>query len=456
MNFKLISHLPEFMNEVPEVLRAFFPYLKIDADSPEELRLDLKIKGGELIFEIGSSFAPTVQEAFFILAESEILFKREAKKLVKNSLYLFCKNLTGVALPYGSLTGVRPTTVARAVGCNPQKLISEYHVSPERANLLCETVKNQKNHINICENAVSIYVNIPFCASRCKYCSFISTEIKRAEKLLPEYTECVLREIESVKQTVNERGLTVRSVYVGGGTPTALPINLLEKILKNLSKVASEFTVEAGRPDSLNADKLSLLNDMGVSRISINPQSFNNQTLEALGRAHTAENIYETYEIARKFSFNINMDLIIGLPNESYADFKNSLNKTVSLKPENITVHTLSIKRGAGLKTDGAVKSVLGISAMSADYSIKVLSENNYIPYYLYRQKNTEDNLENVGYTLQGKQCVYNIDHMEEASSILAVGAGAISKFIFGKENRTERKANPKGLKEYLERQRGQ
>jgi oxygen-independent coproporphyrinogen-3 oxidase len=244
----------------------------------------------------------------------------------------------------------------------------------------------------------------------------------------------------------------IGSIYVGGGTPTCIPDCLLDKLLKHLSEFANniEFTVEAGRPDSISLKNLNIMANNKVSRISINPQTFNEDTLIKIGRNHNVDSIYEAYELSRLFSFCINMDLIAGLPDEHEKDFISSLNKTIALSPDNITVHSLSIKRGSIFMEEANKKDVSGVVTKMVDYSQSTLVENGYIPYYLYRQKNTFDNLENVGYCKPGKQCRYNINYMEETNTVLGLGAGAMTKFVFNKENRIERVRNKKNIELYM------
>ena len=455
INF-LADNLPSYMNDVPEIVRAFSPFIIID-----EAGYKVLLKVEEIENKIFASILTDLYGCFSLqknitFKTGSLEFKRVAKREVKKFLYEFCKTITGISLPYGSLTGVRPTKLYYdniGISSNIKDMfIEEFSVCESRATLIQNVVKGQDGIYSIDENEVDIFVNIPICPTRCRYCSFISTEIGRVKKLVPTYVDCVLKEIYDIKATINEKGLRVRSIYFGGGTPTSISAEDIAKLCKPLAEFGVEFTVEAGRPDSITFEKLKALSENGVTRISVNPQTFKDETLEILGRAHNTQQLYDAYKMARKFNFDINMDLIAGLPNETFDDFVSSLNKAIELDPENITIHTLSLKRGSTLKAEGLEKKMDGSIRKMADYSIERLSSAGYIPYYMYRQKNMADGLENVGWCKPGKQCVYNIDYMEETTSVLSAGAGAMSKFVYHDNGRIERNCNPKGFEEYLRR----
>ncbi len=456
MNIRFVSALPQYMSDVPEVLRAFFPYIKEDADAENYIELRVSFENNNYTAQIFSSLGEPVIENFIVDTQDTLIFKRLTKRFVKTALYKYLSSLTNISLPYGSLTGVRPTRPfyeLMEAGEDAEKyLIEHFFVAPEKAKLIAEVVDGQKGIYKKDPKRVDIFVNIPFCPTRCGYCSFISTEIGRIKKYIPRYIDCVVRELHQIKAKIAKDNLTLKSIYVGGGTPTSLSADELEKILNPLAGYGVEFTVEAGRPDSIDSDKLKVFNDLGVTRISINPQTFNPQTLQRIGRTHTLEDISQAFELARKYPFDINADLIAGLPEESLKDFEDTLKKTLALKPENITIHTLSIKRGAEIKNAGAEKSVSGIAREMTDLAREGLALAGYRPYYMYRQKRSSDNLENTGYALNGKQCVYNINFMEELTTVFGAGAGAMSKYVFHGENRIERHANPKGLEDYLKR----
>ena len=457
MNIKLIvDSLPSYMNDVPEIVRAFLPFVTISDDGePFEIRVDEN--ENSVCASIFCSLYGNDSTTISISSSSNSLeYKRIAKREVKKLLYRYLSNKLSVSLPYGSLTGVRPTRIYYdSIGSHSNiksHLIEDYYVEESRARLIENVVKGQQNVYSTNNKEVDIFVNIPICPTRCRYCSFISTEIGRVKKLVPLYVKCVQDEINEIKEQIEKVCLNVRSIYIGGGTPTSLNADELRSICSLLSCYKVEFTVEAGRPDSITRDKLKALEECGVTRISINPQTFIDETLEILGRAHTTKQLYEAFELAREFSFDVNMDLIAGLPGESYEDFVTSLNNAIALNPENITVHTLSLKRGSTLKEEGTVRKMDGTIRRMTDYSISKLDASGYIPYYMYRQKNMADGLENVGWCKPGKQCIYNVDYMEETTSVLSAGAGAVSKMVYHLDGRIERKANAKGFEEYLRR----
>ena len=452
---RFINNFPPYMNDVPEVVRAFYPYVIIDNDAENYIDVECKFYDTELEVVIKSSFSEEKHLKLSIINDLSLEYKKITKRFVKTNLYAFCKELTGVKLPYGSLTGVRPTKMyydlIGSEGNIKERLIGAFDVSSERADLIEEVVNNQAPIFNHSGEGIDVFVNIPFCPTRCRYCSFISTEIGRIKKRIPEYVECVSRELEEIRNIVERDNLTVRSVYFGGGTPTSLEADDLKKLLSSV-QYGTELTVEAGRPDSITREKLQALSDMNVTRISINPQTFKQSTLDILGRAHSVEEIYSAYALAREFGFDVNMDLIAGLPEESYEDFVHSIDECIKLNPENITVHTLSIKRGSTLNNENAHKVMDGTVKKMVDYSRNVLKSHGYGAYYMYRQKNMADNLENVGYAKPSKTCIYNVDYMEETNTILSAGAGAVSKFVYKDENRIERSCNAKGFEEYIRR----
>ncbi|MBR3790933.1 MAG: coproporphyrinogen dehydrogenase HemZ [Clostridia bacterium] len=356
--------------------------------------------------------------------------------------------------PWGVLTGVRPTKKARKLlsqGISyanlPKILRKEYKLHKPKINLLLATMQNQE--IVQCESLVDFYVNIPICPTRCSYCSFISAELKYVEKILPDYLDVLVQEIHEAKEIIAQNNLKVRSVYVGGGTPTVLSARQLEQILMELDFGKVEFTVECGRPDTITKEKLLVLKKYGVSRISINPQTFSEKTLQKIQRKHTVQDVFDAFALAKSMGFSINMDLIAGFEGENFATFKKSLGKAMDLKPDNLTVHTLSIKRGSCLQGQRVTNKT--VSKM-VNFASKKLLRAGYVPYYLYRQKNQLGNLENIGYTRPGKQCIFNVDSMEETVSIMACGANAISKMVDHKNQKITRAANAKFLPDYINR----
>ena len=456
MIFKLdVKTLPSYMNDVPEVIRAFSPYVVLSDDGERLEVVFEEYEGGFKVSVVSENFGREDKVIALDLNVNSLEYKRITKREVKKTLYAFCNRVTGVNLPYGSLTGVRPTKLYYDLigsGSNiKEHFVAEFSVEPKRADLIERVVLGQKGIYSLKENEIDVFVNIPICPTRCKYCSFISTEYDRVKKLVPKYVDCVREEILDIKHKIARENLKVRSIYFGGGTPTSLCPEDLEKLC-SLFDYGVEFTVEAGRPDSITREKLEVLKKCGVTRISVNPQTFKDETLEILGRAHNTKQLYDAYALAREFDFDVNMDLIAGLPEESFEDFATSLKSAVALNPENITVHTLSLKKGSTLKTEGSEKIMDGSIKKMTDFSIDFLTGAGYVPYYMYRQKNMADGLENVGWCKEGKQCVYNVDYMEETTTVLSAGAGAMSKTVYHDAGRIERNCNPKGFEEYLRR----
>ena len=267
---------------------------------------------------------------------------------------------------------------------------------------------------------------------------------------MPEYLDALIKEINATKQMIFDNAFVLRTIYIGGGTPTVLTAEQLDLLLSNLNYPVSEFTVECGRPDTITQEKLEVLKKHGVTRISINPQTFNDSTLKRIGRKHTVKDVINAYKIALPLDFNVNMDLIAGLSGESLRSFKKSIDTAIELAPDNITVHTLSIKNGSQIMQNGE-KADSDVTEKMVKYASETLSKNGYKPYYLYRQKNQSGGQENVGY-FREKVCLFNVDSMEETLSVLACGANAISKRIYNLDNRIERFANVKDIREYISR----
>lgn len=385
--------------------------------------------------------------------------ERYKKRYAKILLYKILKKLNhDKKLPWGSLTGIRPTKLYYELIKENKGdymlamniLMDDFGVSYEKAMLVKEIMKNQRCVIKN-DNLVDLYINIPFCPSKCYYCSFISMPIDKCREKLEPYLEALIKEIYSAKELIERKNYILKSIYIGGGTPTILSAEQLDRLLSILDYDVNEFTVECGRPDTITKEKLDVLKVHGVTRISINPQTFCNKTLKEIGRCHTAQDILEAYKLALNYNFVINMDLIAGLSHEKLPIFKKSINKAIEFYPDNITVHTLSIKRGSELKeSNGDTSSDEEVQKM-IEYSYKTLIDAGYKPYYLYKQKNMIGNLENIGY-FREKPSVFNIDSMEEFASIIACGANAISKRYWSLPNKIERHANLKNIDEYINR----
>jgi oxygen-independent coproporphyrinogen-3 oxidase len=384
--------------------------------------------------------------------EDDLHFKRFSRRFAKLAFYKVLSKAKNLQLPYGALTGIRPTKLAymeKNEGRDYIQLFKDMCVEECNINLV-ERVLNSQKDIYSQRGGQDIFVSLPFCPSKCEYCSFITAPLSATKGYVDDYITCLEREISSIKPLLKN----VRSIYIGGGTPFAIETNQLERIyaaIKALDIGNVEYTVEAGRPDVFSEDKLKLSKDYGVTRICVNPQSFSDKTLEAIGRKHTTAQMYAAYEMAKKYSFDINIDLIAGLSGESVADFESSLKQAISLNPANITVHTLSLKSGARLKESCNRLHIDGIGQM-IDLSRNMLTNSAYEPYYMYRQKYQAGGHENCGWAKEGKQCVYNIDVMEEIADNIAVGANAISKRLYQQEDRIERSASPKDIKTYMEK----
>ena len=454
-------NLPNMTADIAEVIRAFCPHFE---ESEVEGKTSLKI-------EIHPDNSADILLKYYLLSEepkycfekhvnSEVFSdpmerKRVIKRSAKVMVYDLMEKVFEKTLPYGSLTGVRPTKLYSDTlqkGENAfDYFVNTLRVSPSKAELIKSVCLAQSNLKRKRRDSADLFVNIPFCTSRCSYCSFISAEIGRVKKFIPAYVDLLIKEIECAKAIIREGGYFLRAIYVGGGTPTSLPARDFEKVLRALSGMGVEFTVEAGRADSIDDDKLKIMDEMGVTRISVNPQSLNDKTMEIIGRKHTAAQFYSAFERARKFPFDINCDLIAGLPGEDENDFARTADGVFALGAENVTVHTLSLKKGSVLKVSGYEGEERAVGQM-VDYARLLAKRLGYIPYYMYRQKYMSGNLENVGYCKTGKQCLYNIDIMEECASIVACGAGGISKLYIPEENRLERLPDPKGLDVYLSR----
>ncbi len=396
----------------------------------------------------------------------------KTEKLIKKIFIASCtKSFSHAALKirkinfsWGVMCGIRPAKNARELfeeGFNETEVRdifkNVYEVSEDKTDLAITVANNERELLDkIGRNSISLYIGIPFCPTRCVYCSFVSTDIRTSGKYMDEFFNKLLLEIEKTVELVRETGVYIENIYMGGGTPTTLSAEQFEKLFKKLNdcfdlKRVLEFTVEAGRPDTISREKLMVLKSYGVNRISINPQSMNDKTLGKIGRSHSVEMIYDTYKTAREIGFDvINMDLIAGLPDESVEEFMHSLNEVIRLSPENITVHSLCIKRAAKFRhTENELTKAEDMNNMLA-YTQKRMSDEGYIPYYMYRQKNSSGNLENVGYAMSGTMSTYNINIMEEKQTIIALGGGGSSKVIIG--DRIERVFNFKDPLEYITR----
>ena len=388
--------------------------------------------------------------------------RRAARRLCKQTLYDLLRKMTGVHPPWGSLTGVRPTHLmleALAEGLSSEaaveRLVRDYDVTLPKAELLAEIAAVQRQLPPPGDAFMDVYIGIPFCTTRCAYCSFSSGEIGDGRLVAP-YMEALEREIRACAPLISSTGRSLRALYVGGGTPTALPEKEFRHLLSLIRECfpnACETTVEVGRPDTLTREKLRAIRKAEISRISINPQTMNDRTLQVIGRAHTAQQVRDAYALAREEGIpHINMDVIAGLPGENEADFDRTLAEAVRLHPESLTVHTLAIKRSSRMSLENAPLPDGEMTSRMVTRGLETARTLGMVPYYLYRQKYMAGNLENTGYALPGHACLYNVDMMEETSHILALGAGGISKKIFPEEGHIERAPNVANIQEYITR----
>ena len=392
--------------------------------------------------------------------------KRKTRIGIKKSIYEALTNISDITAPWGVLTGIRPVKIVHGLldeGVADEEILNimtnQYKLFPEKANLILNIAKKQRKYLYpLDENRFSLYVDIPFCPTRCLYCSFPTCSIDRYIDYVDRYMDNLIYEIDRISELMKNKQIS--TVYIGGGTPTSIPVKNLEKIIQAIykdfgKKKIKEITVEAGRPDTINREMLEMLSKNEIDRISINPQTMNDKTLKLIGRKHSSQEIANAYYLAKEIGFNvINMDLIIGLPSEGLEEVRNTLKEIKNLNPENLTVHTLSIKRGSKFK-----EKMDEYHLESQNIIEKMLDETRCFahnmglsPYYLYRQKQTMGNFENIGYSKEGKECIYNIAMMEEKETIMAAGVGAVSKIFYPKENRIERVPNVKSLEEYLNR----
>ncbi|MBO5424479.1 MAG: coproporphyrinogen dehydrogenase HemZ [Lachnospiraceae bacterium] len=455
----------EYNNDLRAMIMAFFPGVKIveklDDESMPKFVFVARYE------EQATSLAILDDFSDMETIEGDYLDKTTFRNKLKLASYQLLSRYSGRELPWGDLTGVRPTKIAMAELEKGKSFedavanyIDTYQVSEGKAKLATKVADFEKGVIASIdrENDYCLYVGIPFCPSRCLYCSFTSYPIALYEKKAAEYIETLKKEIDYISDVYKDKNLV--SVYIGGGTPTSISHELLDNLLTHINSSfdmckCREFTVEAGRPDSITGEKLMVMKKHNISRISINPQTMNDETLKVIGRAHTVEQTKEAFKLARECGFdNINMDLIAGLPGENIDSMKHTLDEIKKLSPESLTVHSLAIKRAANLKQqlgeygDAINQDMDAMLDMVAD----VATELGMEPYYLYRQKNIGGNLENVGYAKKGLECLYNILIMEEITDIIAAGAGASTKVTYHKENRVERVENCKSVDDYINR----
>ena len=452
MNIK--TNLEKYVNDYNELLRIFDENFE---NNEKNYSLFLEERENDFLINIS-----ICDKTFSYVNEYEEDKIYAIKKFSKINLYEALSSFYNKTFEWGALTGVRPTKVAYKLlesGVSQvflkEKLMEVYKLSENKAKLIVEIIKNQKSIIKN-DNLIDVYVNIPICPTRCKYCSFISAEYNAVKDIVCDYLSALKKEISAVKEIIKQKNYIVRSVYVGGGTPSVLSPEELESLLCELNFNVSEFTVECGRPDTISREKLEVLKKYGVTRICVNPQTFVEKTLKLIGRKHTVKDVISAYALAVEFGFDVNIDLIAGLEGETFSNFKKSINYAIEMAPQNITVHTLALKRGSNLfdeKEDAKnnLDHELEVKKM-IDFAQARLLLEGYKPYYIYRQKHTPLGLENVGFAQKGKTCLFNIDSMEDTCSVIACGANAVSKRVFHLENRIERNDNVKFITDYISR----
>ena len=394
--------------------------------------------------------------------------KKTIKETIKRSMFKILEQKFESNVPWGILTGIRPVKIVHALldeGKDEEyikiKLAEDYYIKDDKIELALNIAKRERQFIYpIDENKVSLYVGIPFCPTRCYYCSFPANPVDKFGGKKPLYVEKLLQEAKGVAELLRDNNKEIETLYIGGGTPTTLSPEEMETLIKGLFKEfdlsnIKEFTVEAGRPDTINREILEVLKKHGVSRISINPQTMNDETLQKVGRKHSVNDIIECFQLARELGFdNINMDIILGLVDENLAMVENTLKEIEKLSPESLTVHTLAVKRTSKLKENIDNYELTQFDEMTKmiDLSMKYAKKMGLNPYYMYRQKNMLGNFENVGYAKPGYECIYNVEIMEESESIIAAGAGAITKMVYQNGERIDRIANVKSLEDYITR----
>lgn len=467
---KLFNIGHEFDYEMEKLIRLFLPFEKIEVlhtlePSDNYAICCVKNDGDDILVSVKLELQGQQTEFFAKVDKNIADTKKETQHELGRQLFYCFSKILGYSPDWGILTGVRPAKLfARYCLDYGEEYATcffknKFLVSDEKLALCKKTVKTEENIVALSrDNSFSLYLSIPFCPTRCSYCSFVSHSIEKAKDIIPQYVELLCRELEITAQIANKLNLRLETVYMGGGTPTTLNAEQLDKVLGTVRKcfnmsTVREFTVEAGRPDTITKEKLIAIKQNGVTRISINPQTMNDSVLECIGRKHTANDTVKAFELARNIGFdNINMDLIAGLPSDTFESFKNTLKEILKLDPESVTVHSLSMKRASTLNTTGQHNEIKAgtEAAKMVNYSRDVLTQNGIVPYYMYRQSKTVGNLENVGYAKRGFEGLYNVYIMDETHTILACGASAVTKLKDTTQKNIKRIFNFKYPYEYI------
>lgn len=475
IGIKLENH--EFYNEAADIVRMFFGKCEIErsekalANSQSFLQdYNIYLISSLNITEKSCTCISTYidkqrQEDKIVEDIAELPNDKALKHLVKQSLYMLLSAVFGKSYPWGILTGIRPVKIVHelinkglAKDEIPRKLAEEYLVSEDRARLAVEIADVERPFIYPANDTeVSIYIGIPFCPSRCYYCSFTSNSISKYQVYVEPYLESLMKEIRRVSEYLSNNSYRAQTIYIGGGTPTSLNTDQLERLMFCINQCfgqSVEFTCEAGRPDSITKEKLQVLYENNVSRISINPQTMNDDTLKCIGRAHNTQQVQESFRLARSIGFNnINMDMILGLPGETMDELVHTLEEIKKLDPESVTVHTMAIKRASLYNEAFTGKAIPNDEVVSdmMEYTKGYLRNMDMHPYYLYRQKHMLQNLENIGFSKKGFEGIYNMQIIEEKQTNVAFGADAVTKIVINRENRIERQHNIKDVKLYIE-----
>ncbi len=456
----------DFDYELDKLTRMFFPNEKLEAvktleETPVKPYIIVKLTDESSQKHI---FTEISIGEFTNRSEKTLSPNDDAELEAALLLYSSFIKLTSVTPPWGVLTGVRPIKLFRklieegGIDYAADRFKNTFHVSDEKTALTIETERSETEILRLTTpKSFSLYIAVPFCPSRCSYCSFVSASTERTKHLIEPYTQLLCRELEKTAEIVSKLGLHLESVYMGGGTPTTLSADQMSRVLGTVRRLfdmsgCREFTVEAGRPDTITPEKLAAMKSAGVDRISINPQTLNDEILKRIGRRHTAADVFRSFEDARDCGFDhINADLIAGLPGESAESFMNTLDGITALSPESVTIHTLSMKRASDLTQSGKMidRDEAQTACAMISYADKKLHECGYKPYYLYRQSRMVGNLENTGWSKPGKEGYYNVFIMDESQSIIACGAGAVTK-ITDDCGRLERIFNYKYPYEYI------
>lgn len=475
MKLSLLGH--DYQYAVEQIMLVLFPEERPELPGAEQDDSDGSWCRSELTFRAGRAWVETWLSRGGRTSQAEasvpapdpgdkLVYDRVLQRAVKQSFYKAALPLLDKKPDWGALTGIRPAKLASKAleeGLSEaetvQRFEEEYFVSSQRTRLALEAAKaGLEAKRSLRPEELSLYVGIPFCPTRCAYCSFVSADVQRALKLVEPFLEALDREIDAAAELLPRAGAVIRSVYMGGGTPTTLSAPQLDHLLGHIRSAfdlsrLSEFTVEAGRPDTITAGKLAVLRKHGVDRISVNPQSMEDEVLRAMGRAHTAADILSAYRLVREADFPaVNMDLIAGLPKDTVEGFQYTLDTVLELAPENVTVHTLALKKGSRLMLEPQSLPSGEDTARMLDYAWARLEGAGYRPYYLYRQKYMSGALENIGWCKPGFEGLYNICIMEELHTILALGAGGSTKLTDPATGKIVRLTNPKYPFEYIQR----